>query len=88
LGLGLSIITPAFLFFFINLSSHCQRSTANTTHLLSWKIGISMGIAASCYLTANASSGAAFRAALVASVLAAVYFIAVSYPYYRKKKVR
>jgi MFS family permease len=88
LGLGLSIITPAFLFFFINLSNHCQRSTANTTHLLSWKIGISMGIATSCYLTANASSGAAFRAALIASVLAAVYFIAVSYPYYRKKKVR
>jgi MFS family permease len=88
LGLGLSVITPAFLFFFINLSSHCQRSTANTTHLLSWKIGISTGIAASCYLTVNESSGAAFRAALMASVLAVVFFIAVSYPYYRKKKVR
>jgi MFS family permease len=88
LGLGLSVITPAFLFFFINLSSHCQRSTANTTHLLSWKIGISMGIAASCYLTVNESSGTAFRVALMASVLAVVCFIAVSYPYYRKKKVR
>ncbi|MDR3118141.1 MAG: MFS transporter [Mediterranea sp.] len=88
LGLGLSVITPAFLFFFINLSSHCQRSTANTTHLLSWKIGVFAGIAASCYLTVNGSSGAAFRAALAASVLAAVFFVLVSYPYYRKKKVR
>ncbi|MDR0658430.1 MAG: MFS transporter [Mediterranea sp.] len=88
LGIGLSVITPAFLFFFINLSSHCQRSTANTTHLLSWKIGIFTGIAASCYLTVNESSTAAFRMALAASVLAVVFFITVSYPYYRKKKVR
>jgi len=88
LGVGLSIITPAFLFFFINLSSHCQRSTANTTHLLSWKIGVSMGLAVSCYLTVNESSGAAFRAALIASVLAVVFFVGVSYPYYQKKKMR
>ena len=88
LGVGLSIITPAFLFFFINLSSHCQRSTANTTHLLSWKIGVSLGVATSCYLTANESSGAAFRAALIASALAIIFFIVISYPYYQKKKVR
>lgn len=88
LGAGLSTLTPAFLSLFINLSSHCQRSTANTTHLLSWKIGVSLGVAASCYLTANASSVMAFRAALLSSVLAVIYFIVISYPYYQKKKVR
>ena len=88
LGIGLSIITPAFLLFFINLSSHCQRSTANTTHLLSWKIGVSIGVATSCYLTVNESSTMAFRAALGASTLAIIFFIAAAYPYYRKKKVR
>lgn len=88
LGVGLSIITPAFLLFFINLSSHCQRSTANITHLLSWKIGISSGLATSCYLTVNDSSGAAFRVAMLASALAILFFIIVSYPYYLKKKVR
>lgn len=87
-GIGLSIITPAFLFFFIGLSSHCQRSTANITHLLSWKAGIAIGIATSCTLTANGSSVLAFRIALLASVLAIVFFVLVSYPYYRKKKVR
>jgi len=88
LGIGLSIITPAFLFFFINLSSHCQRSTANTTHLLSWKIGVSLGVAVSCYLTVNESSAVAFQAALLSSVLAILFFIMISYPYYQKKKVR
>lgn len=88
LGAGLSIITPVFLLFFINLSSHCQRSTANTTHLLSWKIGLALGLATSCYLTANESSGAAFRAALFASALAIVFFILVAHPYYQKKKIR
>lgn len=87
-GVGLSIITPVFLFFFIHLSSHCQRSTANITHLLSWKIGIALGIATSCALTADGSSVLAFRVALLASVLAVVFFVLVSYPYYQKKKVR
>lgn len=87
-GFGLSHITPAFLFFFINLSSHCQRGTANTTHLLAWKIGMSLGVAVSCYLTVNSSSGMAFRVALMASVLALLIFVIVSYPYYQKKKVR
>lgn len=88
LGLGLSTLTPAFLSLFIDLSSHCQRSTANTTHLLSWKIGVSLGVAVSCYLTTNSSSTMAFHVALLSSVLAVICFITVSYPYYQKKKVR
>lgn len=85
LGAGLSVIIPAFLYFFINLSSHCQRSTANVTHLLSWETGVSAGLAVAW---TTDSSAVAFRAALIASVLAAVFFVGVSYPYYRKKKVR
>lgn len=87
-GIGISIITPAFLLFFINLSSHCQRSTTNITHFLSWKIGIASGIATSCALTVDGSSVLAFRVALLASALAVVFFILISYPYYQKKKVR
>lgn len=87
-GAGLCIITPAFLLFFINLSSHCQRSTTNITHLLSWKIGISLGIATSCALTADGSSVVAFRMALVASLASIFLFVMFSYPYYQKKKVR
>ena len=34
LGLGLGLIMPEFLVMFVKLSHHCQRGTANTTHLL------------------------------------------------------
>ena len=50
LGLGLGFILPEFLVMFVKLSHHCQRGTANTTHLLATEIGISLGIATACYM--------------------------------------
>ena len=40
LGLGLGLIMPEFLVMFVKLSHHCQRGTANTTHLLAGEVGI------------------------------------------------
>ena len=50
LGLGLGFILPEFLVMFVKLSHHCQRGTANTTHLLATEIGISLGIVTACYM--------------------------------------
>lgn len=38
LGLGLGLIMPEFLVMFVKLSHHCQRGTANTTHLLAGEV--------------------------------------------------
>lgn len=40
MGLGLGLVTPEFLMMFVKLSQHCQRGTANTTHLLAWELGV------------------------------------------------
>ena len=44
LGLGLGIIGSRFLLFFIKLSNHCQRGTAQSTFLLGWESGLVVGI--------------------------------------------
>lgn len=44
LGLGLGIMGSRFLLFFIKLSKHCQRGTAQSTFLVGWEVGLALGI--------------------------------------------
>lgn len=44
LGLGGGLIGSRFLFFFINLSEHCQRGTSQSTYFLAWESGLAIGI--------------------------------------------
>lgn len=85
LGLAFGLITPALLFMFINLSRHCQRSTANITCWLAWEIGVAVGIAVSCYLYTQSNSGLAYQLAMFSGAFALILFVTVSSPYYKKK---
>lgn len=84
LGLGLGCVIPEFLIMFVKLSYHCQRGTANTTHLLACETGVALGIVAACCLETNALL---FTGHIVAS-LALLFFVWITYPYYNKMKVR
>lgn len=88
LGIGLGLVAPEFLLMFVKFSKHCQRGTANTTHLLSWEVGISLGIAVVCYRNADASQAVVGQAGLIASIGAILFFVLVTYPYYKRMKVR
>lgn len=44
LGLGLGIFGARFVLFFIKLSKHCQRGTAQSSFLLGWESGLAIGI--------------------------------------------
>lgn len=84
LGLGLGLVIPEFLMIFVKLSQHCQRGTGNTTHLLACEIGIALGMVASCHLDAEAM----IHTGQITVSLALLFFILITYPYYRKMKVR
>lgn len=84
MGLGLGFVMPEFLVIFVKLSHHCQRGTANTTHLLASEIGIALGIAASCDMNTDEML---FIGQIVAAI-ALLFFILITYPYYKKMKVR
>lgn len=88
LGVGLGLVTPEFLMMFVKLSQHCQRGTANTTHLLAWEAGISLGIATVCYLETTASQEVAIQVGMLAAVIALVFFVLLTYPYFKRKRVR
>lgn len=88
LGVGLGLVTPEFLMMFVKLSQHCQRGTANTTHLLAWEAGISLGIATACYLEVTASQQVACQVGILSAVIALAFFVLLTYPYFKKKRVR
>ncbi len=88
LGIGMGLVAPEFLLVFVKLSHHCQRGTANTTHFLSWSLGIASGIALACYLQHNNQGNSIVSYAIIASVVALIFFLAVTYPYFKSKRVR
>ncbi|KAA5215470.1 MFS transporter, partial [Bacteroides finegoldii] len=86
LGLGLGFVMPEFLIMFVKLSHHCQRGTANTTHLLASEMGISLGIAAACCMELDTDK--MLHIGQIAASIALIFFVLVTYPYYKRKKVR
>ncbi len=86
LGLGLGFILPEFLVMFVKLSHHCQRGTANTTHLLAIEVGISLGIATACYMELDTDK--MLHTGQIVASIALLFFVLITYPYYMKKKVR
>ena len=85
LGLGLGLIMPEFLVMFVKLSHHCQRGTANTTHLLAGEAGITLGIAVACYMDTDTDQ--MFYIGQIVASVALLFFVLITYPYYIKKKV-
>ena len=83
-GLGLGFVMPEFSVIFVKLSHHCQRGTANTTYFLASEIGIALGIAASC----DMSTDEMIFVGQVVAVIALLFFVLITYPYYKKMKVR
>lgn len=88
LGLGLGLVAPEFLMIFVKLSQHCQRATANMTHFMAWQIGITCGIALACHLQANAEVSNLCFWARVTTIVSLLFFVLITYPYFKKMRVR
>lgn len=81
----LALITIPFTNIFVKLSNHCQRGTANTTFHLAMEVGILAGLTVACYLMDKAKI---YHFASAAAILSLFFFILLTYPYYKKKRVR
>ena len=79
LGLGLGLIMPEFLVMFVKLSHHCQRGTANTTHLLAGEVGITLGIAVACYMDTDTDQ--MFYIGQIVASVALLFFVLITYKY-------
>ena len=88
-ALGILTVAGVYVPFrapFVKLSHHCQRGTANTTHLLAGEVGITLGIAVACYMDTDTDQ--MFYIGQIVASVALLFFVLITYPYYIKKKVR
>ena len=81
----LVLLTIPFTRMFVKLSHHCQRGTGNTTCYLAMETGLLAGLATACRLS---DAYLLYHAAGVAAMLALFFFVLLTYPYYKRKKVR
>lgn len=75
IGLGNGRMYPAFLNMFIKVARHDQRGTANSSILISWDVGVGVGMLVGGVLAEYAGYGSAFWAAAVVQCAGAAMFI-------------
>ncbi len=88
IGLGNGHMYPAFQNMFINLASNDQRGTANSTLLVSWDIGVGIGILAGGFLSHHFGFHPAFWAAWMVNGLGVLFYFLYSRANYVRNKLR
>jgi len=88
IGLGNGHMFPAFQTMFINLAPHEQRGTANSTLLVSWDIGVGLGILVGGALSEYWGYHAAFWGAWVVNLAGVIFFLLVARKLFLKYRLR
>lgn len=88
IGLGNGHMFPAFQTMFINLASNEQRGTANSTLLVSWDIGVGLGILVGGSVAEHFGYHEAFWTAFGVNVLGVLLFYLYSRGNFLKNRLR
>lgn len=75
IGLGNGHMFPAFQTMFINLAPHTQRGTANSSLLISWDVGVGLGILIGGVVVEYFGYNASFWVSAVVNLLGVVGFV-------------
>ena len=78
IGLGNGHMWPAFQNMTINVAENNQRGTANSTILISWDIGMGLGILLGGVVSELAGYGAAFWTVVVVNAMGVILFFAAT----------
>lgn len=88
IGLGNGHMFPAFQTMFINLAENSQRGTANSTLLVSWDIGIGLGILVGGIVAEHISYHATFWTAWGVNVVGVAIFYLFARRHFLKNRLR
>ena len=88
IGLGNGHMFPAFQTMFLNLASNDQRGTANSTLLVSWDIGVGLGILSGGSVAEHLGYHAAFWTAFAVNLAGVIFFYLHSRQNFQKNKLR
>lgn len=88
IGLGNGHMFPAFQTMFINLAPHTQRGTANSSLLISWDVGVGLGIMIGGMLVEYFGYFSAFWAAGFVNATGVIFFFTNIRKTYQRDKLR
>ncbi len=88
IGLGNGHMFPAFQTMFINLAPHTQRGTANSSLLISWDVGVGLGIMIGGMLVEYFGYFSAFWAAGFVNAAGVIFFFTNIRKTYQRDKLR
>ncbi|MCQ2959603.1 MAG: MFS transporter [Bacteroidales bacterium] len=87
IGLGNGHMWPAFQNMFVNLAPNSQRGTANSSLLVSWDVGIGIGIVIGGFLAEIYGYHSAFWCAWIINILGVTGFFLYVRKHYQKNKL-
>ncbi|MBQ3556128.1 MAG: MFS transporter [Bacteroidales bacterium] len=88
LGFSYGMICPPVQTMFVNLAPHERRSTANSTYLTSWDVGVGIGVVVGGAIADLHSYRAAYMLGVVLVAIALVHFRKVAAPYFTNNRLR
>jgi MFS family permease len=87
IGLGIGLVSSHFFLYFIKVSEHCQRSTAQSTYMLCWESGLAFGFALGlCMPKGNSSS--IYLTGLTLCIIALVMYLTFTYKWVMANRLR
>lgn len=88
LGFSYGMICPTVQTMFVNLAPNDRRSTANSTYLTSWDVGVGIGVVVGGAIADVHSYRAAYILGVVLIAVALIQFRKVTAPYFIKNRLR
>ncbi len=86
-GLGNGQMYPAMLNMFVKVARHDQRGTANSSILISWDLGMGIGIITGGFVAQYTGYGAAFWVTAVAQAAGTLLFILVTRHFFSRRRL-
>ncbi len=87
IGLGNGQMYPAFLNMFVKVARHDQRGTANSSILISWDLGMGLGILLGGVIAEYAGFANAFRMAAIMQGAGTLLFIVATRFFFERRKL-
>lgn len=88
IGLGNGRMYPAFLNMFVNVARNDQRGTANSSILISWDLGMGLGILAGGFLAEYIGFRAAFWFTAAMQAIGSAVFLIFTRGFFTRRRLR
>lgn len=86
IGLGIGLTVARMLIFYIKLSQHCERGSANTSYMLAWELGLSAGLLIGTLQVSDISL--CYEICLWILTISLITYLLITHRWFMKHKMR